>query len=136
MKKIFRNNRLIAIAFLTIFSAGVSRANDSSHINPVIPVELKFAGMVNNDPLFVLNIAGSSGNDDFVITISDDHGNTFYRENIRTEHCTKKFLLNTEELGDEMLRFEISSRKTKSKVLYELSCNNRFTREMIISQVK
>jgi hypothetical protein len=136
MKKIFRNNRLIAVAFLTIFSAGVTQANDSSRINPAIPAELKFAGMVNNDPLFVLNIAGTSGNDDFVITISDDHGNTLYKENIRTENCTKKFLLNTEELGDEMLRFEISSRKTKTKVLYEVSSKNRYTQETIISLVK
>ncbi|HUR65258.1 MAG TPA: hypothetical protein VMZ03_02820 [Chitinophagaceae bacterium] len=136
MKKIFRNNRLIAVAFLTVFSAGATLANDSSRIGQAVPAELKFAGMVNNDPLFVLNISGTQGNDDFVITISDDQGNTLYKENIRTESCTKKFLLNSEELGDAMLRFEISSRKTKTKVLYEVSSKNRYTQETIVRLVQ
>ena len=125
MKKIFRNNRLIAAAFLTVFAATMvseSRATNSSHL---VPVELKFAGMIKNDPVFQLSVSGSSGQDDFTISITDAAGISLYRENIRAENFTKKFLLNADELGDETLRLEILSRKTKKIVVYEISCNTR-----------
>ena len=139
MKKIFRNNRVIAVAFLTLFSAAAapaSMANDSSRIPPVIPVELKYTGMIKNDPLFQLSVAGNPQQDDFTISISDLDGNNLYREHIRGENFTKNFLLNTEELGDEILRFEITSRKTKQVLVYEISSRTRMVRETAVSLVR
>ncbi|MGQ0739487.1 MAG: hypothetical protein ACT4OJ_10540 [Bacteroidota bacterium] len=136
MKKIFRNSRIIAVAFLTLFSAAATHASDSSGVNPAIAAELKFAGMVKNDPVFELNIAGSTGQDDYVIKIADNQGNTLYRENIKAENFTKRFLLSDGELGDETLIFEIISRKTKQVVRFEVSSHSRNVNETLVNRVK
>ena len=111
MRKIFSNNRLIAIAFFTVFSAtalSVS-ANDSS--NPAMPVESKLIGSINDQPLIQLIYAGTTVQDDLTIIIRDEDGNSLYRENIKGESFTKIFLLNRDEAGDGKLRFEITSKK-------------------------
>ena len=129
MKKIFRNSRLIAIAFFTLFTASATHAGDSSHTKPAIPAELRFAGMLNNDPLFILDVNGNAEHDDFIITINDRQGNSLYREAIKASIFSKKFLLNTEELGDETLLFEITSRKAKRSVVYEISRKGHYVDE-------
>ncbi len=137
MKKIFRNSRIIAVSFLTFFSAtAASQASDSSGIKPAIASELKFAGMIQNDPLFELRITGAPGQDDYIISITDNQGNNLYRENIKAENFTKKFLLNTGELGDETLTFEIISRKTRQVVRYEVSSKDRYVNETTVNLVK
>ena len=136
MKKIFSNNRLIAIAFLTIFSVGLSTIAVANDKNPVVPVELKYTGLIKNNPLFELNFNGSPEQNSFTIIISDEYGNSFYRENIKGETFTKKFLLNTDEIGDENLRFEIFCNKTKKSVLYVVNRNSRTVQDIAITEVK
>jgi hypothetical protein len=136
MKKILRNSRLIAVAFITLFTTNTIHAGDSSGIKSAVPAELRYAGMVNNDPLFILEVTGNNEHDDFIIRISDKQGNNLYRESIKAEHFSKKFLLNTEELGDETLLFEIISRKSNKTVTYEVSSKGRFVNETTVSMVR
>ncbi|MBK9571173.1 MAG: hypothetical protein IPQ06_12205 [Chitinophagaceae bacterium] len=125
MKKIFNNNRLIALAFFTVFSVATSPAVMAHDKNPSVPVEMKFAGLLNNQPMFQLSFYGNAQQDEFTISIRDENGNSLYRENIKGENFTKKFLLNTDEIGDDTLLFEILSKKTGKTVVYSV---NRFSR--------
>ena len=137
MKKIFSNNRLIAIAFFTVFSvaaAPFAMAADSSY-NRVMPVELKLVGNINNQPIFQLTYAGNTEQDEFTIVIRDEDGNALYRENIKGESFTKKFLLNKDEVGDGVLRFEISSKKFSKTVVYEINRNTRQVEDLVISKL-
>ena len=136
MKKIFSNNRLIAVAFLTIFSFGLSTIAVANDKDPVVPVELKYSGLVQNNPMFELNFSGNAEQNSFTIIISDEYGNSFYRENIKGEHFTKKFLLNTNEIGDENLKFEVFCNKTKKSVLYVVNRNTRTVQDIAITMVK
>jgi hypothetical protein len=136
MKKIFRNNRLIAIAFFTVFTAGTASVAMANNSNYVIPVELKLVGSIKNQPLFELSFAGNPDHDEFTIIIRDEAGNSLYRENIKGENFTKKFLLNTDEIGDEILHFEVISRKSKKTVVYEVNRTSRFVEEMVVSEMK
>ncbi len=125
MKKIFRNNRIIAITFMTFFAASAFAMPNAGEPEKDVPVSLSYAGSIQEQPMFELSFYGNKENDDFTITISDGWGNRLYRENIKAQSFSKKFLLNTEEIGDETLTFEVISNKTGKKVLYEV---NRFTR--------
>ncbi|MDZ4795050.1 MAG: hypothetical protein SGI83_12285 [Bacteroidota bacterium] len=136
MKKILNNNRLIAIAFFTVFSLAMSPSVMASGIKPAVPVELKFAGLVNEQPVFQLVFAGSPEQDDFTVIIKDEFGYTLYKENIKGENFTKKFLLNTDEIGDNNVRFEIYCNKTKKSVAYDVNRNTRMVQEMVIAEVK
>ncbi len=136
MKKIFSNNRLIAIAFFTVFSVALSPVVMAGEKNPSVPVEMKFAGMIKNLPMFQLNFSGNTAQDEFTIIIIAEHGNSLYRENIKGENFTKKFLLNTDEIEDNTLRFEIFCNKTKKSVVYEIDLHSRFVQDMILTQIK
>jgi hypothetical protein len=137
MKKIFSNNRLIAIAFFTVFTTGISSAalatNDPK---PAVPVELTFAGYIRNQPLFQLNFTGNAQQDEFVITISDEYGIALYKENIKGQVFTKKFLLNTDEIGENTLRFEVYCKKTNNSVVYEVNRNSRTIQDVNINEVR
>ncbi|HEY6062531.1 MAG TPA: hypothetical protein VIV35_02920, partial [Chitinophagaceae bacterium] len=111
MKKIFNNNRLIAIAFFTVFAATVAPAVLANNCKD-LPVELKFIGSINNQSIFQLKISGNSPQDDYALTIRDEFGNSIYRENIKGRSFSKKFLFDTDELGDDTLLLEVFCRKT------------------------
>lgn len=130
MKRIIRNNQILVIAFLTIFSTAAIAAPKNGEPGKDVPVSLSYAGSIKQQPLFQLSFYGNKENDDFTIIIRDDYGNNLYRENIKAENFTKKFLLNTEEIGDDMLAFEIISNKTGKNVTYIVNrntCSGGFT---------
>ncbi len=132
MEKIFCNNRLIIIAFFTVFSSSavVALANNNNH---AIPVELKFIRWIKDQPLFQLKFAGNSDHDEFTIVIRDDHSNVLYRENIKAENFTKSFLLNVDEVGDNELQFEITSKKSNKSTVYKVNRHSFFEKEMAVS---
>lgn len=136
MKKIFNNNRIIAIAFLTVFTVALAPAAMAIEKKPVVPAELVFVGNIKNQPVFQLTVTGSTAQDEFTILILDEAGNSLYRENIKSENFSKKFLLNIDEIGDNTLRFEVYCKKTKQSVVYEVSQNSRFVQDLAITEVK
>lgn len=136
MKKIFSSNRLIVIAFFTVFSVAMPPAVMANDNNPAVPVELKFAGLIKDQSLFELNFSGSVRQDDFTIIISDEYGSILYKESIKGQIFIKKFLLNTDEIGDNTLRFEVLCNKTKKSVIYEVNRNSRFVQDIAINEMK
>lgn len=135
MKKIISNNRLIAIALLTVFSLATAPAAFANG-GKEIPVELKYMGNIKNQHIFQLNVNGSAEQDEFTITIRDEYGNQVYRENIKAESFTKKFLFNTDELSEASLQFEVFSKKTKKSVVYAINSNTRQIEEVVVSELK
>jgi hypothetical protein len=136
MKKIINNNRLIAIAFFTVFTIAAAPSAMAHEKNPAVPVELTFLGHIKNQPMFQLSFTGDASQNDFTILITDEYGNSLYRENIKAENFSKKFLLNTEELGDETLHFTIFCKNTKTSVEYAVNRNTRTVNEVVVSEVK
>ena len=135
MKKIFRNNRLVAIAFFTLFSVAAAPAALATE-HPVIPVALTYVGHVQNQPMFQLSFNGNEAQNEITIIITDEYGNSLYRENIKASNFTKKFVLNTDEIGDETLHFTIFCKNTKKSVEYAVNRSSRTVNEVQINEVK
>lgn len=133
MKRIIRNKRILVIAFLTLFTASMTAAASE---NPALPVEFKYTGKLNNQPLFLLNVTGNETHNNYVINIRDSYGNVLYWENIKAESFSKKFLFNTNEIGNEKLFFEVTSRNTKQSVTYEINRHFETTEELSVKEVK
>ena len=134
MKKIFRNSRILVIAFLTIFAA-TAQATDSVNHTPVLPAELKYAGMLKENPVFELSVNAAEA-DDYLISISDENGIRLYAEKIRGDKFTKRFLLNAEELGEDKLYFTVYSKKNNKSAVYEISSNTRYISETTVNLVQ
>jgi hypothetical protein len=137
MKRVFKNNRLIAIAFFTVFSVAAAPSVLANGTKPsAIPVELKLIGSIKNQPLLQLDFNGTAEENEFTIIIRDDLGNSLYKENIKGEIFSKKFLVNTEEMGDATIIFEIISRKTNKNVMYQVNNNHRLVEETVVNKIK
>ena len=135
MTKIFRNKRLIIVAFFTVFSIGsasVALANDN---NNALPVELKFIGTIKDQPLFQLSFAGNAEENDFTIIIRDEAGNSLYSENIKGENFYKKFLLNNEGTDYDILRFEVKSKRSNKTVVFEVNGQSHLVEEIGVSKM-
>ena len=134
MKRVFNNNRLIALAFFTVFSLAMAPTVLANESNPV-PVELKFLGKIKSQSLFQLNFNGNAEENFFSINILDESGNNLYSENIKGEVFSKRFLFNSDELGDNPIRITVTNRKTKKTVMFEISKKSSFVEEMLISKL-
>lgn len=135
MKKIFNNSKLIAIAFFTVFTtaaAPTAFANSGKEL----PIELKFIGNINNKTIFQLVVAGNNLNTEYILTIRDPFGNSIYRENIKADNFFKKFLFDSDELGDDVLEFEVYCRKNDKSVRYKINRLTYVTEEFIIRETK
>ncbi|MGB3088335.1 MAG: hypothetical protein WBB20_00095, partial [Chitinophagaceae bacterium] len=73
---------------------------------------------------------------EFTISITDEYGNSLYREKIKGEVFSKKFLLNTDEIEDNTLRFEIFCNSTKKSVVYEINPQSRYVQNLTFTEVK
>lgn len=136
MKRIFINKRLIVVAFFTVFSIASAPAAMANGGKNSLPVELKFIGNINNQPLFQLSFAGNAEENDFTISIRDEEGNSLYSENIKGEIFYKKFLLNNEGTGNEVLRFEIISKRSGKNVVFEINRQSSSVEEIVVNKVK
>jgi hypothetical protein len=135
MKKIFRNNRLIAAAFLTVFS--LSAASPAMAMdNKDVPASLNYVGQMEKHQIFQLSVAGDVNNDEFTIYIKDEYGNQVYREIIKSSSFTKRFLFDAEELSNSPLHFEIYSKKAKKSIVYSINSNIDQVEKIAVTQIQ
>lgn len=134
MKKIINSSSLFTIGLITIFTSAFTSVSSSS--GKELAVELKYAGGSDNHKLLQLVIAGSEHQNDFNIIIADKFGYTLYKENVKGEKIIKKFLFDTDEIGDDRLRFEVFCRKTNRSVIYTINWQSSYTENIVITEQK
>jgi hypothetical protein len=112
---------IIAIAIFSVIGFTPAIAADTTLSSPTLPVELKYAGTFKNQPLIQLNFAGSTEDKVFNIVVTDESGVVLYNADVKGDVFSKQFLLNTDDLGDAVLKFEISGRKSGKSVSYRVN---------------
>jgi len=103
--------------------------------NPVVPVELKFLGNVNDKPLFLLNFAGNAEENEFTIIITDENGNRYYREVVKGENFSKRFLLDVEDFGNGGLKFEVYSKKSSKPAVFKINRETHLVEEIAVNKL-
>lgn len=127
-----RNSPLAVFTLLSVLFFTNAMAADTASGTPSssIPVELRYAGSYNNQPLLQLNFNGTKDENLFSISVTDQAGLVLYSNTVRGENFSKQFLLNTDDLGDAILTFEITSKKTGRSVSYKVSRQNKTIEQM------
>ncbi len=123
---------MVIAAVFTVASAPAAMANDSTH---AIPVELKFLGEVKNQLQFQLDLEGNAEENEFVVTITDDNGLSFYKETFKGEKITKRFLFNVDEFGDSKLKFQVTNKKTNESVVYQINQVARTVQDVVVNKL-
>lgn len=128
-----KNLRTVAMALALIagtLATEPSFANEGS--NPAI--ELKFIGHSNNQLVFQLNLKNTE-EEEYVINITDKEGNTIYTERIKGVNISKKLLFNKEEIGDDIMRVKVRSKKTNVTETYEINRSTRVVEETSVNKL-
>jgi hypothetical protein len=133
MKTFIRKIRIAVFVVSALMSSVIAIAADRDSVALNSQVDLKLVGHYNDQSIFQLTINGPYDNDVMVI-VRDVYGYTFYKENVKTEFFSRKFLFNSDELGDETLQLEIFNRKTKQSVVYEINKNYRNSSDVVITK--
>ena len=134
MRSLLTNTRIVPVLALTIFAVAFTLPAVAAESTPV-PVELKYIGQYNNQPVFELNMNGSEEKE-FTVIIRDENNNVLYKENLKGETIRKKFMLDVEELGSSNLKFEIIGKKSARSFVYEVNKNSRQSENVVLNKTK
>jgi hypothetical protein len=134
MKNVMKNLRTVAMVTALISGLAVTApafANEGN--NPAI--ELKFIGHAKDQLVFQLEFKNAE-EDEYIINITDKDGYTIYTEKTKGINITRKLIFNKDELGDDVLRVKVRSKKTNRVETYEINRSSRVVEETIINKLK
>jgi hypothetical protein len=72
----------------------------------------------------------------YTVIIRDEFNNVLYKDNVKGKNITKRFVLNTEELGDLEIKFEITNSKTDKTIVYEVNRKARMIEDVVVNKIK
>ena len=121
---------IFVIVIFSVIGFMQANAGDTTYDNSTLPVELKYAGSFKNQPLIQLNFTGSTEDNVFSISITDETGIEFYKADVKGNVFSKQFLLNTDDLGDAVLQFVITGKRSGKKAVYKVSRQQQVTEQM------
>ncbi len=132
MKHLLRTS---VIALFTLFVLAFSvNVKANGGINPASVVELKFIGNFQDQPVFQLNLLNKES-DEFYISISDLQGNILYSDRVKGINITKKFAINTDEIGDDAIRLTVTSKNKNTKESYDIKRTQSYVLESSVTRV-
>jgi hypothetical protein len=131
MKTKIRNYGTIALAVAFSFIATVSWATDGRNDTPA--VSLKYLGVVQNQPMFQLDL-NSAEETEFYVSIKDQYGQVFYTEKIKAKNFTRNFRLDTDSFEDAVVKVEVRDGNKKPEV-FTINRNTRYYEETSISKL-
>src|SRR5678815_1825048 len=130
MKTTIKKYGTIALALAFSFIATVSWAHDGGNDTPV--VSLTYVGLVQNQPMFQLDL-NSVEETDFYVSIKDQDGQVIYNEKIKAKNFTRNYRLNT-SVHDAILKVEVREGNKKPEV-FTINRNTRYYEETSISKL-
>jgi len=125
MKKVFRNNRVVALALLTLFSVPLFSIAQVNPPGATVQAEMKYIGMMYNSPVFELKMASVQEQESFSVRIKDEYGTVLYQETILAKGFSKKFMINIDEIGNDFVYFEITSKKGGDFHSFDVQASSR-----------
>lgn len=132
MKKAMNKTRTAAIAFMVVFT--MASAPSFAVIKDETPVEFKYIGSSNNQPLFQLNLHNADEGQ-FVITLKTSSGDVLYSEKISGKQLVRKYRLSTDEFDASGITVEVSSVKSNTKVVYAVNRKTRTVEDVVINRL-
>jgi hypothetical protein len=135
MKNLMINTRVLAIAIVASFTVALATPALANDEKKPIPVELRFVGNLQEQPLFHMVFTNQEVTE-YTITVRDSYNNVLYKDVVKGGNITKKFLLNTDELGGVALTFEVTSKSYEKPVVFEINRYSRFVEDVVVNKTK
>ena len=137
MKKAIVKTTTLVLAFLASFLPGFTQSAASYFNKSETPVEVKFMGMIKQNPLFTLNLNNATA-DEFVITIKSGEGVALYTEKIKGTNLSRKFkidILDDLSLETFNIRFEVLTVSTNKLSTYNVTSRTQLMENFMIAKL-
>ena len=139
MKRVMKNYSTMAIALVVAFtlnSVAVLANDEVKNSDKNIPgLEFRYIGNKENQPVFMLNLVNAE-EDEYTISFRDKNGNVLYSDRLKGSNITKRYLLNTDEIGTSELNVEIKSKKNNQVQLYKIGTTQSLVTETVVNKIK
>lgn len=135
MKNVFTNTRIAAIALVALFTLALNTQVFANNEKNPSGVEIKFIGSHKNQPVLELHF-NNAAETEYTIEVVDEYNVLLYKDVVKANAGVRRFMLNTEELGNVGLRFEITGRKSNKTTVYEINRNARVVEDLVVNKVK
>lgn len=137
MKQALRNSGIFALIALFVFGFSttlLAGKNPGKKTGDESNIQLRFIGSIKDQPVFQLNLANKDA-EEYFITITDLDGTVLYSDKVKGTNIVKKFAINTSEVGDNTLRFEIRNKSSNVKESYTINRTTNYVVESSITRV-
>lgn len=131
MKTMINKTKLVAMASMLVFTVASAQSPD---IKEETPVEFKYIGTANDQPVFQLNLHNSEA-DEFVITLKNSAGDVLYKEKVAGIELTRKYRLDTFEIDTSKITVEVNSIKNNNKTVYTVNRTTRIVEDVVITKL-
>lgn len=139
MKQALKTTKMITMGLFTLCIMGLSHATFAGVKNES-PIEFKFIGKFNNNPVFQLNL-NNDGTEVYFITIKDANNSVMYSEKVKATdvNFTRKYRLDIDDadLSDYGfgVKVEVTSAKTHKTQVYRISTQKTVKEDIIVAQL-
>jgi hypothetical protein len=120
------------LMLIAVFLTSVINAH--ANWSDTTPVDFRYIGKINDQPLFQLNIANND-NDEYTIKLFDEEGYIFYYYTTRSKNFSKIFQLEAYELPKGLLNVEVRSKKNNTVETFRVTTNSRVLQETTVSKL-
>ncbi len=135
MKKQTLNIRTLAFALIALVTVAFATPVLANNDNEEKPVQLTFIGNLNNQPVYKLDL-NNLNEAEYSIVIKDAAGEVLYTEKVKGTNISRKFQLNTAEVEENDLRFEVVNRKSNAVSIYAISKSISTVQDLSINKIK
>ncbi len=113
MKTKMNAAKMVTVALLALCTIGTS-TTALAEKTPNEPIELKYMGKTQNQPVFQLNL-NNPENSEYFISIKDENGNVLYSEKVKGENVTRNYRFDINEFDLSSNDFGITVQVTTAK---------------------
>jgi hypothetical protein len=124
------------VVALALSSVSVLANDEVKNTSKNIPgLDFRYIGNKENQPVFLLNLVNAE-EDEYTISFRDKSGNVLYSDRFKGTNISKRFLLNTDEIGSNELNVEIKSKKNNQVQLYRIGTTQSVVTETVVNKIK
>jgi hypothetical protein len=123
---------VIAVAILSITNVN---ATGKDNIKKENPVEVKFLGNLNEQPVFQIQFDNAT-EEEILFVMRDAEGTVIYSEKFSGKKFSKKFQFEKADLSDLNVQLELFSKKNNETQAYTISKSTRTVDEVVVSRLK
>ena len=137
MKTAIFKTAIISLVFLTSFCPGFTQATTSNFANEGTPAEVKFLGMIKQDPLFNLILHNTSF-EEFVVTVKRGDGAVLHSEKIKGTNLSRKYQIDIlDDLSFETfnLSFEVRNVKSNKTSTYTVTSRTQLLEDFLVAKL-